>query len=235
MAATVTDSDLRARFPRSFGYVASVRKRAVQLARTPGDDASIALGASKVFGRPDLPSGAQWPSRSDRPMSFLAQLRLDELAAHDEDALVPHDGLVLFFFDEAGSTGAATRVDADAGKLRRLAPPSGGEPAIERAAASVAMNEVASFPAPPSPFVDLDAIHKTERAAYEALVREVSSVGDKVFGYPEPGDVDERSDGDTRLLLQLAVDRGRIYFYGQDADLRRGDFGRVRAVRVTGG
>lgn len=69
-------------------------------------------GATKFGGLPDTPAGFQWPYYSgkpilsdepekNRPLSFLAQFNCAELAAYDTDTLLPHTGLLSFFYEEA--------------------------------------------------------------------------------------------------------------------------------------
>lgn len=61
--------------------------------------AKLSLGASRFGGIPDLPPGVAWPSRDDVPMEFVAQIRLSEIAAHDAENTLPHDGSLLFFYN----------------------------------------------------------------------------------------------------------------------------------------
>lgn len=63
------------------------------------DEDTLAPGASKLGGQPDLPHGASWPERQGLPLAFVAQLRLADLA--DFDLALPPDGTLLFFYDAA--------------------------------------------------------------------------------------------------------------------------------------
>ena len=230
----ITDHDLRARFPESFGYLASVRKRAVRL--TPkGEGASLEIGASRLGGAPDLPATVSWPTSGDRPLPFVAQIRLEEIAEWDEDALLPHEGWLLFFVDGARRVARVVHVPPTDG-LKRVRPPV---EEIASAGRAVELSPIDLFPVPPTPFVDVDAIHRTERAGYERLLaeirREVPDGKDHhLLGYPRRGDV-EGMDGDTRLLAQFDADaslglswKEPILLLAQDPDLRRGDVERVR-------
>ena len=67
----VRDEDLRARFPESFGYLASVRKRAIRLETTASTDEALPLGGTHLGGAPDLPSFVTWPSVGDRLIPFV--------------------------------------------------------------------------------------------------------------------------------------------------------------------
>ena len=54
---------------------------------TVGDD--VPVGASKIGGAPDLPKDFEWPSWNDRPLDFLAQINLAEVAGIEIDAGLP--------------------------------------------------------------------------------------------------------------------------------------------------
>jgi uncharacterized protein YwqG len=60
-------------------------------------DRRIPVGASKIGGRPDLASGTPWPKSNGAPMTFLAQVRLDEVAAVAPEGTVPTEGLLVVF------------------------------------------------------------------------------------------------------------------------------------------
>lgn len=52
-------------------------------------------GASRFGGSPDVPGTFTWPKRGRRPLTFLAQLDLAELASPE----LPPSGWLLFFYD----------------------------------------------------------------------------------------------------------------------------------------
>lgn len=63
---------------------------------------------SKFGGNPTVPSGFEWPRFSaknyddevaNRPLSFLCQIDLSDVAALDKDNLLPKRGLLLFFYE----------------------------------------------------------------------------------------------------------------------------------------
>ena len=62
-------------------------------------------GKSKWWGFPDLPEDLDWPSvplvdegeEYDDPLTFICQIRCDELAPHDPEGLLPHTGMLWFF------------------------------------------------------------------------------------------------------------------------------------------
>ena len=71
------------------------------------------IGSSKIGGRPDLPSDFQWSSfygkdcdyvADTRPLSFLAQINLEEINSYDKEDLLPPNGMLYFFYDLATMT-----------------------------------------------------------------------------------------------------------------------------------
>lgn len=90
--------------------------------------ASVAVGGSKVGGDPDLPAGAAWPAVDGRPMTFLAQLDLAEVAQQIASPLPP-SGLLSFFFDRSDVHEGqdVCRVEWSRGAIERHASPAGLE------------------------------------------------------------------------------------------------------------
>ena len=72
---------------------------AIALAATRADDADIAIGASKFGGAPDVAAGFAWPMWNERPLSFVAQINLEEIAPFDIENKLPSSGLLSFFYD----------------------------------------------------------------------------------------------------------------------------------------
>ncbi len=56
---------------------------ALALSATRADDSQIPLGASKFGGAPDVPAGFEWPKWNEKPLGFLAQINLEEVAPFD--------------------------------------------------------------------------------------------------------------------------------------------------------
>ena len=66
------------------------------------------VGKSKFGGKPHLPEGFVWPYYEgeeyggvvqNRPLSFLAQINLEEIADYDKDNELPHNGMLYFFYE----------------------------------------------------------------------------------------------------------------------------------------
>lgn len=84
--------------------------------RDVGESAGDGLG-SQLGGAPAMPEELDWPEWRGRPLSFLAGIRLDEVAPFDEESRLPPDGMLLFFRDSAAVAAAAggELVDDEAG------------------------------------------------------------------------------------------------------------------------
>ena len=82
----------------------------LRLTGTPATG-TLSAGTSRLGGVPDLPVGFTWPVWKSSPMSFLAQLRLEELAALSPASLLPKSGMLSFFYDAAQETYGADPAD----------------------------------------------------------------------------------------------------------------------------
>lgn len=63
-------------------------------------------GQSKWWGEPDMPETLDWPSvevtdedgeRFDDPLTFICQIRCEDICPMDSDNLLPHEGMLYFF------------------------------------------------------------------------------------------------------------------------------------------
>lgn len=57
-------------------------------------------GASKLGGSPDTPPGFEWPHSEGQPLSFVAQVNLEDLAPFDLEGQLPPSGLLSFWMHE---------------------------------------------------------------------------------------------------------------------------------------
>lgn len=75
----------------------------IRFACSPGSG-PITIGVSRLGGQPDIPGGFIWPTWRGAPMSFVAQIRLEEVAPFAPAALLPKAGLLSFFYDARQET-----------------------------------------------------------------------------------------------------------------------------------
>lgn len=79
----------------------AIARNAIRIRPRPVRAGKKSPGQSRFGGLPDLPPGFEWPSWRGVPQAFLAQLHLDEVAAHDLEGVLPTSGILHFFYDVA--------------------------------------------------------------------------------------------------------------------------------------
>jgi len=61
------------------------------------------LTSSKIGGKPYLPKQEEWScvnnGETSFPLSFVAQINLEEVAEHDKEHVLPSKGMLYFFYD----------------------------------------------------------------------------------------------------------------------------------------
>src|SRR5689334_23214374 len=103
--------------PRIADEIERLLQPSIRMQTQAAQEGGIAIGASKVGGAPDLPVAAAWPEWKGAPMSFLAQIRLRDIASLDARRLLPSDGLLSFFCDAEDSV---TGLDSSEGEGWRV-------------------------------------------------------------------------------------------------------------------
>lgn len=76
---------------------------AVRLASRPAR-AKLTAGASRLGGAPDVAAGFAWPTWQDRPLAFLGQVNLADVAGVPGASDLPASGLLSFFYDGTQET-----------------------------------------------------------------------------------------------------------------------------------
>ena len=66
-------------------------------------DEKLPVGASKLFGAPDVFDGFEWPTievdGEEYDLSFIGQINLAEATKFDKDGVLPKTGMLYFFYD----------------------------------------------------------------------------------------------------------------------------------------
>ncbi len=92
-------------------------KNTIRLYLKPCNEEDIQVGQSKIGGQPDLPSSLYWVTETNtikkkkfwffgketeqiitKPLSFIAQINLSEIAQFDIENLLPQNGMLYFFY-----------------------------------------------------------------------------------------------------------------------------------------
>ncbi|WP_430108415.1 YwqG family protein [Paenibacillus sp. B1-33] len=84
-------------FEHALDYLQHSVRQGIRLSKK-GPENDKEMCSSRIGGDPDLPTDVEWPlDSSGTAMTFLAQLRLSDLAAVDETSLLPVSGMLSFF------------------------------------------------------------------------------------------------------------------------------------------
>lgn len=158
----------------------------------------LPVGASRLGGTPDLPAEAHWPTWQGRPLSFLAQLNLAELAAYPAAAALPAAGWLLFFYDAQEQPWGST--PADRGRAVVLYQPAATVLTPRPLPADLSTAAYTAFPVSPLLFaaemtlpnpweddIDIAENEMTEdqRAAFWRLLHRHGDGTSRVFGTPD--------------------------------------------------
>ncbi|WP_256762485.1 DUF1963 domain-containing protein [Cohnella sp. WQ 127256] len=115
----------------------SMIKPSIRLITERESEKKIAIGQTKLGGQPDLPANIEWPYWEEYPMSFIAQINLQEMPniQIDKDNL-PTKGIIYFFytsypeamyeegsFDNNPKTSKVLFYDGEINNLIRTQPP----------------------------------------------------------------------------------------------------------------
>jgi uncharacterized protein YwqG len=186
----------------------------IRLATHQVDGSSLPVGSSKLGGLPDLPQGAAWPTGKGALLSFVAQIRLDDIHALAAASALPPVGLLSFFYDAQQSTYGADPADrggwqviftSDTSSLERQTPPASLPQQARFAACAVAFAEEATVPqqlALDAPSVPWTAADQTK---YEQFLTTFLAQADpkaprnRLLGHPDT------LQDDMRIECQLAA------------------------------
>ena len=85
-----------------------VQKQEIRVSYQENVDETLPVMTSKIGGCPSLPEDFVWPRYKgeafdgvdkERPLSFMAQINLSDVAIYDEEGLLPHTGMLSFFYE----------------------------------------------------------------------------------------------------------------------------------------
>lgn len=182
----------------------------VRIRAKHADVDALPLGASRFGGVPDLPADVAWPTGHGKALSFLAQIRLIDVARLPESADLHRYGWLCFFYDadeqpwgfdpDDRGKWAVLHFDVPLDALERRAAPS-EVPAFQ--ACSIAFQIEHQLPDADVVLGSLDlTLTDEESAAYEELTTTVNGAPEiarhRMFGFPD------MIQGDMRLECQLA-------------------------------
>lgn len=91
---------INARLPRIADKITSLLRYSIRMKARSTQENELAIGITKIGGRPDMPPGIAWPTWDDQPLAFIAQINLSETASYDREHMLPTTGMLYFFYDE---------------------------------------------------------------------------------------------------------------------------------------
>lgn len=168
-------------------------KPAVGMKDTLADDATIAIGQSKIGGRPDLPASVEWPTYNNEPLTFCAQYNLAEATPFDAENRLPEQGLLSVFlyidkdcpcFSVEASTFKIVYSEDVSGLKRTDFPANYFQSGVFPAA------QLSFFPYFTVPAIEsykLKSYDKNRLTAYRRFSQAVEEIADSLSGLREPG------------------------------------------------
>jgi uncharacterized protein YwqG len=248
----------------------ALARPSIRIFTQPADDATIPVGASKIGGAPDLPPDFVWPiwehELSDdmaaiwtrynnplpekiRPLGFLAQFNLAEVALYDFQHRLPATGMLYFFYDgveqpwvEAVRDGGAQIIYHPGTAVQRAPAPTNLPNESRFEPCRVTLKQELTLPSLFSLYVERpysnrniypDAVHlsKQEADAYEAVQEAITedskttwSTNHRLLGYPQP--VQDAVEVDCEVCTS------GIYFDGEFGDRQRAVIQNARRWRL---
>ena len=76
----------------------NIKKNEITISTELNNNSEI-INKSKIGGKPYLPKDFVWSYYQELPLSFLAQINLEEVKALDKDNLLPDKGMLYFFYE----------------------------------------------------------------------------------------------------------------------------------------
>lgn len=227
---------LRERVPEHADAILAIARASVRLVPVDVDDPDAAAG-TVLGGEPRLPDGVPWPSHGERPLVFLAQIDLAEVAATGVSDGLPETGLLTFFtagmwlvedesiFEAYGSVGAVVYVaDPDAATPRALPYGEGDTDPVPVRRSAVRLVPELCLPPVEGPDIDpLGLVGTNAHTAYwDGVWMDRLAVPDepyhRLLGHPDMN-YNHHMTG-TRLLFQMDSDDEIGWEFGDFQALR---------------
>jgi len=179
--------------------------------RRVAQESDVPIGASRLGGRPDLKPGFSWPSWKDRPLSFVGQVNLADVARYPFCSRLPPSGLLSFFYDQDQQTWGfdpkdrgswLVHFEPDPSLLERCAPPEGASSPSAFPASTLEPSEVQTLPAVDSQLVSDLGLRPEELDAYSQVLDQAAEqrppgAAHQLLGHSSP------VQGDMQLECQL--------------------------------
>lgn len=164
---------------------------ALRLMSTPADENTIKTGVSKIGGSPDMPTEIEWPQRDGRPLHFLAQINMGEVALKLRGDEIPNKEWLWFFYDgeqqpwgfDPADKNSSCVIYAEAPQeqlVRREAPEAIAEETYD--ACAIAFERIPTIPSPRTLYGTID-FSDNELDTYQEFYQKFMDVD---ANFPEP-------------------------------------------------
>lgn len=211
-------------FEHAWDYFKESIRQGIRLSKKEIDTYN-GICLSRIGGDPDLPATVEWPVNSEgTPMTFLAQLRLNELAPHDLSAMLPAKGMLYFFVgvDEPAYGIEHKVIYLPEDKLQEAKRYRSPEvTALEGQFTGYRVSARSTMEPPNYGYVDYEIIEDDEHdyELYEELCFELNDKNSSdlgmLFGYPST----QHGDCEYEAALQLLT--GQKYNYSRESALEK--------------
>ena len=198
--------------PATAQRLATLPQPAVRLSsRRLVQPSDIPVGTSRLGGMPDLAPGFNWPYWRDRPLAFLGQVNLADVAQYPFCSGLPHLGVLAFFYDreqEAWGFDPKDRgswlvhFEPNPALLQRCTHPGTAPSAAAYPACTLALSEVQTRPGADSRTVADLGLTPAELDMYSQVLEQIHDqmphgTEHQLLGHPSP------IQGDMQLECQL--------------------------------
>jgi uncharacterized protein YwqG len=196
----------KAGFTRQAEILEPLKTPCIRIKTDTAGESDFSLGESKIGGQPHLPPDFVWPQYQDKPLAFLAQFNLEDIAPFDAENKLPHSG-ILFFFYEGGEEVwgydpkdkdgfKVVHFQGDLGALKATALPEGilEDAVLSPCKLRFAAEEVYptgetldSVGLDPDTAKELETISRKDMARYDKVMEKYSDEnygGHQLLGYP---------------------------------------------------
>lgn len=79
-------------------YLEPLLVNSIRITTKKVEEKELKIGQSKIGGFPDLPKSIEWFKWKEKPLSFIAQINLDEVKSFDIENKLPDSGILYFFY-----------------------------------------------------------------------------------------------------------------------------------------
>jgi uncharacterized protein YwqG len=129
------------------------------------EGSDVALGASKLGGRPHVRPGFAWPRKDGRPLAFVGQVNLADVGRYAFCAVLPPHGVLAFFYDDEGGAWGFDPKDRGSWLVHFEADPAGLQPCSPPEAEATATPFPSSVLSPG----EVETLPGSESTAFEGL------------------------------------------------------------------